>query len=81
MSEAEQPLIVRRDGPIAQLRFNRPAVLNALDRATARFSMRAVRSPPTTRCAWWWLAEQGARSWLAEISPNCAPIRPVLRKR
>ena len=44
MSEAEQPLIVRRDGPIAQLRFNRPAVLNALDSTTAQAFLDACRS-------------------------------------
>lgn len=35
MSDTQASLLRQRDGPIARLQFNRPAVLNALDRATA----------------------------------------------
>ncbi len=41
MSDQDTPLIVSRDGGIVRLQFNRPAVLNALDRATAHAFVRA----------------------------------------
>jgi 2-(1,2-epoxy-1,2-dihydrophenyl)acetyl-CoA isomerase len=43
MSEVSSGLIVDRDGDIVRLRFNRPAVLNALDRATAQAFVHACR--------------------------------------
>lgn len=44
MSDQSSPLIVGRDGGIAWLRFNRPQVLNALDRATARAFVDVCRT-------------------------------------
>ena len=52
MSEAVSSLLVGRDGPIARLQFNRPAQMNALDRATAQAFAHACRelaSDPTVR--------------------------------
>ena len=43
MSEAVSSLLVGRDGPIARLQFNRPAQMNALDRATAQAFAHACR--------------------------------------
>jgi 2-(1,2-epoxy-1,2-dihydrophenyl)acetyl-CoA isomerase len=43
MSEPTSSLLVGRDGPIARLQFNRPAQLNALDRATAQAFAQACR--------------------------------------
>lgn len=43
MSNDQTSLIVGRDGGIVQLRFNRPAVLNALDRVTAQAFVHACR--------------------------------------
>lgn len=44
MSDAQAPLIFTRDGAIARLVFNRPAVLNALDRATAQAFAQACHT-------------------------------------
>jgi 2-(1,2-epoxy-1,2-dihydrophenyl)acetyl-CoA isomerase len=43
VSEAVSSLLVGRDGPIARLQFNRPAQMNALDRATAQAFAHACR--------------------------------------
>ena len=43
MSDPVSSLRVGRDGPIARLQFNRPAQLNALDRATAQAFAHACR--------------------------------------
>lgn len=43
MSDDQDSLIVRREGDIVRLHFNRPAVLNALDRATAQAFVHACR--------------------------------------
>ncbi len=43
MSEAAPSLRVSRDGPIVRLQFDRPDVLNALDRATAQAFAHACR--------------------------------------
>lgn len=43
MNDANSPLLLQRDGAIARLQFNRPAVLNALDRATAQAFVHACR--------------------------------------
>ena len=43
MSENPPTLIVSRDGGIVRLHFNRPAVLNALDRVTAQAFVHACR--------------------------------------
>jgi 2-(1,2-epoxy-1,2-dihydrophenyl)acetyl-CoA isomerase len=43
VSEAVSSLLVSRDGPIARLQFNRPAQMNALDRATAQAFAHACR--------------------------------------
>jgi 2-(1,2-epoxy-1,2-dihydrophenyl)acetyl-CoA isomerase len=43
MSEPTASLLASRDGPIARLQFNRPAQLNALDRATAQAFAHACR--------------------------------------
>jgi 2-(1,2-epoxy-1,2-dihydrophenyl)acetyl-CoA isomerase len=41
--ESQAPLIVSRDDAVVRLQFNRPAVLNALDRATAQALVHACR--------------------------------------
>jgi 2-(1,2-epoxy-1,2-dihydrophenyl)acetyl-CoA isomerase len=43
MNTPGSTLLVSRDGPIVRLRFNRPAQLNALDRATAQAFAHACR--------------------------------------
>jgi len=43
MSEPVSSLLVSRDGPIVRLLFNRPAQMNALDRATAQAFAHACR--------------------------------------
>ena len=43
MSEPVSSLLVGRDGPIVRLLFNRPAQMNALDRATAQAFAHACR--------------------------------------
>jgi 2-(1,2-epoxy-1,2-dihydrophenyl)acetyl-CoA isomerase len=43
VSEPVSSLLVGRDGPIARLQFNRPAQMNALDRATAQAFAHACR--------------------------------------
>jgi len=43
MNEAGSSLVVRRDGPIARLQFDRPAQMNAIDRATAQAFAHACR--------------------------------------
>jgi 2-(1,2-epoxy-1,2-dihydrophenyl)acetyl-CoA isomerase len=43
MTDALSPLIASRDGNVVHLQFNRPAVLNALDRATAQAFVHACR--------------------------------------
>ncbi|MFN3566044.1 MAG: enoyl-CoA hydratase/isomerase family protein [Burkholderiaceae bacterium] len=44
MSEESSPLIVDREGGIVRLRFNRPNVLNALDRSAARAFLDVCRT-------------------------------------
>ena len=47
MSEPVSSLLVSRDGPIVRLLFNRPAQMNALDRATAQAFAHACRELAT----------------------------------
>jgi 2-(1,2-epoxy-1,2-dihydrophenyl)acetyl-CoA isomerase len=43
MTDSQAPLIVSRDDAVVRLQFNRPTVLNALDRATAQAFVHACR--------------------------------------
>jgi 2-(1,2-epoxy-1,2-dihydrophenyl)acetyl-CoA isomerase len=50
---AEPPILLRRDGGVAHIRLNRPAVLNALDQAMVEALHEAVRgfaTDPSPRC-------------------------------
>lgn len=52
MPDTPAPVLFERDGPIARIRFNRPAVLNAADRTLAaafRDACRAVAADPGVR--------------------------------
>jgi len=44
LSDLNSPVLLRSDGPIARIIFNRPKVLNALDRAAAQGFLAACRS-------------------------------------
>ncbi|SOD96307.1 Enoyl-CoA hydratase [Caenispirillum bisanense] len=59
------PVLLARQGPIARIRFNRPAALNALDEATAvafRDACRAVAADRSVRCV---LVEGEGRAFMA----------------
>ncbi|MCX7171613.1 MAG: enoyl-CoA hydratase-related protein [Proteobacteria bacterium] len=50
--EGKRPLIYKKDGAVARIRFNRPEVLNALDIATAKdflSACRAIAADPEVR--------------------------------
>lgn len=52
MSDAADPVLLERSGAVARIRFNRPAVLNALDEAMADgflAACRRVAADPTVR--------------------------------
>ncbi|MCA1975026.1 MAG: enoyl-CoA hydratase/isomerase family protein, partial [Caenispirillum sp.] len=59
------PVLLARQGPIARIRFNRPAALNALDEATAvafRDACRSVAADRAVRCV---LVEGEGRAFMA----------------